>query len=143
MDICKSCCPVLCFARFPEQDLAKYQRLSIPLKWIDGPDRITVRYAGRQQTSGGYFLSITPEDSTRPESFDSEWVGYEWRSFLNEVRSGRKIHGKLFTFAGNVTVDQLPFALRSFQMVPYSSASPHDSWALLSQFVVQTLNHVK
>jgi hypothetical protein len=77
---------------------------------------------------------------TRPENFDSAWVGYEWKSFLNEIRSGRKPQGHLFTFAGGVTVDQLPYALRSMQMIPYSAASPHDSLAQLSEFVIQAIS---
>jgi len=72
---------------------------------------------------------------TQPEHFDSGWVGYEWRSFLNEVRSGRKAKGQVFVFSGGVEVGQLPLSLRSQQMVPYSAASPHDSFEALYRFI--------
>ncbi len=64
---------------------------------------------------------------TRAESFDSGWVGYEWRSFLNEIRSGRKPGGQLFTFSLGVATDDMPYALRSRQNVPFNPASPLDS----------------
>src|SRR5262249_27124880 len=35
----------------------------IPLKWINGPDRIASRIRGTNYRSGGYFLNITPEDN--------------------------------------------------------------------------------
>lgn len=72
---------------------------------------------------------------TQAEHFDSGWVGYEWRSFLNEIHSGRKPNGRVFTFAGGITIDQLPFALRSCQMIPYSASSPQDSFESLVRFI--------
>jgi hypothetical protein len=76
---------------------------------------------------------------TKPEHFDSGWVGYEWRSFLNEIRSGRKPWGKVFTFAGDVQIQELPFALRNVQMIPYSPLSPQDSFEGLYQYISQAL----
>jgi hypothetical protein len=80
---------------------------------------------------------------TKPEYFDSGWVGYEWRSFLNEIRSGRKPLGKVFTFAGDVSIHLLPLALRNVQMIPYSSASPQDSFESLYQYVSRALSRAK
>jgi hypothetical protein len=65
---------------------------------------------------------------THPDHFDGGWVGYEWRSFINEIHSGRKPGGRVFTFASSVTAHQLPFALRSCQMISYSATSPQDSF---------------
>ena len=76
---------------------------------------------------------------TSPESFDSSWVGYEWRSFLNEIHSGRKAGGQLFTFVSGVMPDQLPFALRSQQMIPFSTFSPQDGFESLAAYLRQAL----
>lgn len=65
---------------------------------------------------------------TRPEYFFSGWVKYEWSSFLNEILSGRK-KGELFPFVGQVEHGQLPYSLRSRQIVRYSDTSPLDSFA--------------
>jgi hypothetical protein len=72
---------------------------------------------------------------THPAHFDSGWVGYEWRSFLNEYHSGRKPHGRLFTFASGVRAEELPFALRSQQMIQYSPSSPEDSFDNLHRYI--------
>jgi len=76
---------------------------------------------------------------TSPECFDSGWVGYEWRSFLNEKLSGRKKDSQLFTFVSGVEVHELPFALRSVQMIPFSVNSPQDSFETLLRFLRQAL----
>jgi len=72
---------------------------------------------------------------TRPEHFDSGWVGYEWRSFLNEIRSGRKPNGQVVPFASGVSVAQLPLSLRSVQMILYTPSSPQDSFQRLCDFI--------
>jgi hypothetical protein len=80
---------------------------------------------------------------TSPECFDSGWVGYEWRSFLNEKLSGRKRDSQLFTFVSGVEVQQLPFALRNVQMIPFSATSPQDSFENLLRFLRQALGKKK
>ncbi|MFH1681791.1 MAG: toll/interleukin-1 receptor domain-containing protein [Candidatus Eisenbacteria bacterium] len=77
---------------------------------------------------------------TKAEYFDSGWVGFEWRSFLNEINSERKKGGDIFTFASGVHVDDLPFALRSCQMIPFALSSPRDSMESLHQFIRQSLS---
>jgi hypothetical protein len=72
---------------------------------------------------------------TSPECFDSGWVGYEWRSFLNEKLSGRKKDSRLFTFVSGVVAHELPFALRSVQMIPFSVNSPQDSFETPLRFL--------
>jgi TIR domain len=69
------------------------------------------------------------------EHFRSGWVDYEWKSFLNEILSGRKKSAELFTFVGNISAADLPYALRSRQMVPYSAASPQDSFENLERYI--------
>ena len=76
---------------------------------------------------------------TSKECFDSGWVGYEWRSFLNEKLSGRKKDSQLITFVSGVAVHELPFALRNLQMIPFSATSPQDSAENLLHFLRQAL----
>ena len=76
---------------------------------------------------------------TAPEAFDSGWVGYEWRSFLNEIRSGRKSNGQLFALVGGVAVEQLPFALRRSQLIPVSPSSPQDAFESLARHLKKAL----
>lgn len=76
---------------------------------------------------------------TRPECFDSGWVGYEWRSFHNEKLSGRKPDSQLFTFVSDVSVDQLPFALRNYQMIPFSPSSLQDAFEALARYLLRAL----
>jgi len=78
---------------------------------------------------------------THPECFDSGWVGYEWRSFLNEIRSGRKKNCQLFSFISGVEIEQLPFALRSYQMIPFISSSPQDAFDSLTRFIQQSMKN--
>jgi hypothetical protein len=73
--------------------------------------------------------------ATSPEDLRSGWVEYEWRSFLNEVLSGRKPEGQIFTLLSGVRVAELPYALRSRQMVPLSLLSPHDALECLRRFI--------
>jgi hypothetical protein len=72
---------------------------------------------------------------SHPEYLDTGWVGYEWRSFLNEIRSNRKKKGKVFTFTNGIFVEQLPYALRSVQNIPFNPASPQDSFEKLYAYV--------
>ena len=53
--------------------------------------------------------------ASTPEVFDKPYFDQEWRTWVNEKRSGRKI-GNLMTAIGNaMTVAQLPLALRMFE----------------------------
>ncbi|MDY6990291.1 MAG: toll/interleukin-1 receptor domain-containing protein [Thermodesulfobacteriota bacterium] len=72
---------------------------------------------------------------TKAEFFDSGWVGYEWRSFYNEIRSGRKRDGQLFTFSSGIETHALPYALRSVQNIPCSPLSPSDAFENLHEYI--------
>jgi hypothetical protein len=43
-------------------DLAGYERVPMPLKWIDGPDSVRVTFRDRVHECDGVFLSVTPAD---------------------------------------------------------------------------------
>lgn len=46
--------------KWPE--LAQFEKVPMPLKWIDGPDAVHVSFRGRSHDSKGVFLSVTPPD---------------------------------------------------------------------------------
>ncbi len=76
---------------------------------------------------------------TRPEHLDSGWVGYEWRSFLAEIHSARKPRGKIFTMISEMKIEDLPYGLRSVQMIPYVPFSPQESFEELYSFIRHSL----
>ena len=49
------------------------------------------------------------------KNITSKYVEYEWNSFLNEILSGRKKDGEIFVVLNGMTVDELPYPLRSTQ----------------------------
>jgi len=49
------------------------------------------------------------------ENLESEWVRYEWDSFLNEIRSKIKSGGEVFVFYQEMKINDLPRALRGQQ----------------------------
>jgi hypothetical protein len=77
---------------------------------------------------------------TRAEHLDSGWVSYEWRSFMNEIRSGRKPDGRVFTFISDVLIEELPFGLRQIERIPYQPSSPRDSFETLYRYISHLLN---
>lgn len=54
------------------------------------------------------------------EKVESGWVKYEWSSFSNEKRSGRKRGNLITVVTENISIDELPFALRQSEVVPVS-----------------------
>lgn len=77
---------------------------------------------------------------SKAESFNSGWVAYEWRSFISEIHSDRKIGGKVFTFTSGVNIHELPYALRYVQNIPYSTTNLYDSFENLLKFVKNALH---
>ena len=74
---------------------------------------------------------------TQPEYLDSGWVSYEWRSFLNEIHSGRKPDGKVFTLTQDIPVSNLPYALRSTQNIPFSKSTFSEAFKNLLIFITK------
>jgi hypothetical protein len=72
---------------------------------------------------------------TRPDYFTSEWVGYEWRSFLNETHSPNKNYGRVFSFTSGVGVDELPYDLRQVQTVKYDPTAPKASFDEMARYI--------
>ena len=57
------------------------------------------------------------------ENLDSQWVRYEWESFINDVRSGIKSNAEIFVLYQDMTINQLPRALRQHQAFNASEAT--------------------
>lgn len=54
--------------------------------------------------------------ATKLEHINSGWVKYEWSSFANEIRSGRK-NGNIVTVDCGIGLDNLPYLLRQFEVI--------------------------
>ncbi len=55
------------------------------------------------------------------ENLMSGWVKYEWESFLNEKRSGRKTGNIIVVRMPDITIDNLPYSLRQVENIPFDS----------------------
>lgn len=60
--------------------------------------------------------SILVAVGTSRENLDSQWVRYEWDSFFNDIISGIKPEGKLFTCIEGCVIKSLPRVLRQSQV---------------------------
>ncbi|MCL2827869.1 MAG: toll/interleukin-1 receptor domain-containing protein [Oscillospiraceae bacterium] len=66
------------------------------------------------------------------ENLDSQWVRYEWDSFLNDIRSSAKADAEVFVIYADMAVSDLPRALRQRQAFP---ADENDSFERLYNFL--------
>lgn len=57
---------------------------------------------------------------TKPEYAGSKYVKEEWQSFRNEKLSGRKSGNILTVVADTISVGQLPFGLRRYEVIKFS-----------------------
>jgi len=53
---------------------------------------------------------------TSGENLDSQWVRYEWDSFLNDILSGVKPEGRIFGYVEDTPISSLPRSLRQSQV---------------------------
>ncbi len=49
--------------KFDSSDLDKYEKLPLPIKWIDGPDFINIHSNHKTCLTDGIFVNITPGDN--------------------------------------------------------------------------------
>ena len=61
--------------------------------------------------------------ATSAENLESQWVRYEWDSFINDILSGGKPEGRVFVFVHNVEVATMPRALRQSQTFQHGPGS--------------------
>jgi hypothetical protein len=57
------------------------------------------------------------------EHLESQWVRYEWDSFFNDILSGIKPKGRVFSYVEGVKVAALPRALRQSQCIEHGPGS--------------------
>jgi len=57
---------------------------------------------------------------TSRENLESRWVRYEWDSFINDIISGIKPRGKVFTYIEKAEAKDLPRSLRQTQTFHHS-----------------------
>lgn len=72
---------------------------------------------------------------TSQEHLESQWVRYEWESFFNDILSGRKPKGRLFTYVEGVVINSLPRTLRQNQVIVHQPGA----FGLLYNFIANSL----
>ena len=72
---------------------------------------------------------------TSTENLESSWVFKEWDVVLNEIASGRKEGGQLFSYVDGVEIDHLPIMLRGRQVFTHGPGAMEE----LGHFVVNRL----
>ncbi|MBE6595943.1 MAG: TIR domain-containing protein [Ruminococcaceae bacterium] len=66
---------------------------------------------------------------SRREFVESEWVRYEWDTYLTEVLAGRKAGDNIFTLRGDgADISALPISLRKYQSFPISEVEQLYMW---------------
>lgn len=60
---------------------------------------------------------------TSSKNLDSEWVRYEWSGFVNDILSGLKRDGRVFTYVENMKTNGLPRGLRQTQVITHGQGS--------------------
>ena len=71
------------------------------------------------------------------ENLNSQWVRYEWESFINDVRSGIKTNAEVFVVYQDMTINQLPRALRQNQAFNAGEATSYEK---LCNFIINSAN---
>jgi TIR domain len=72
---------------------------------------------------------------TSADHLESQWVRYEWESFFNDILSGRKPKGRVFSYVAGLSIDALPRTLRQNQVFVHQPGS----YGLLSNFIANAL----
>jgi len=62
---------------------------------------------------------------------DSQWVRYEWDSYMNDVRSGIKPDGRVFVYLAGESIRNLPRGLRHTQCIEHEP----EGFARLARFI--------
>lgn len=72
------------------------------------------------------------------ENINSQWVQYEWDSFLNDIRSGSKPNGEVYVVYSDMNVNDLPRALRQRQAFDNND---NEYLKKLYLFIINATNH--
>lgn len=77
--------------------------------------------------------------SSKSEYFNTGWVQFEWRTFINEIHSGRKVNGQAYTLTSGISVNEIPIALRQYQNFIYQKSDPYTSFQSVYNFIKNKL----
>jgi hypothetical protein len=69
---------------------------------------------------------------TSSKNLDSEWVRYEWSGFVNDILSGLKPDGRVFTYVENMRTSGLPRGLRQTQVITHGQGSEERLYNLVA-----------
>ena len=72
------------------------------------------------------------------ENLESEWVRYEWSSFLNDMRGGFKLNSEVYVLYRGMKIADLPRALRQQQAF---NAGDSESFDKICNFIQNALVH--
>ena len=72
------------------------------------------------------------------DNLDSGWVRYEWGSFINDIRNGIKPDAEVFVLYQDMTISELPRALREQQAFDGNDES---SFQKLFNFIINAIEH--
>jgi len=92
------------------------KRLSVFLSAFTLEERGAADYT-REIDSALDSASVLLAIGTSVDHLNSDWVRYEWNSFANDIRSGRKPTGRIFTYIEGVPIMALPRTLRESQTI--------------------------
>ena len=68
---------------------------------------------------------------TSSDNLNTEWVRYEWDSFFNDILSGLKPRGRVFTYLDGVSIKSLPRSLRFTQSIAHGPKSLEQLYAFV------------
>lgn len=70
-------------------------------------------------------------------NLESQWVRYEWDSFMNDIRTGIKPNGRVFILTDGMNIKDLPRALRYTQVLKNENSNAKEK---LYRFIINSLN---
>jgi hypothetical protein len=82
-------------------------------------------------------VSVLIAVGTKVEYLESQWVRYEWDSFHNDILSGRKPKGRIFSYIDAININFLPRTLRINQVIAHNETG---SIVLLYNFISNALD---
>jgi TIR domain/CHAT domain/SEFIR domain len=70
---------------------------------------------------------------TSTDHLESNWVKYEWNSFANAIRSGRKPNARIFTCIEGMPISDLPWGLQQTQTFLHGKGSLERLYTFISK----------
>jgi hypothetical protein len=87
--------------------------------------------------------SIMVVVGTSRANLESEWVRYEWDSFLSEMLSDVKPNGRIFIYISGMKVTELPRPLRQHQAFVHCSGSMEQMFEFIANAMVMKVPDIE